>query len=527
MAKFATPEASPKPKGPARTTSTPAHTHEGGAGYKLELITQLFLLMTSDFAGEPTFYERPSDRLRRLKETIRAATVHDPHAVAAMVPWVRTQANMRSVAVVAACEYAQAILEEVAPAGRDFPPIRQVVASACARPDEPAEVLGYWWTFYGRQLPMGVKRGIADAATALYNERAVLKYNGSNRPIRFQDVITLTHPVPKAGWQSALFKYLLDDRYQDDGVPNPRTAELETLANAWQLDNIPPDRRRDHLRSMELGDLGKAGYTWERLAGWLPGGMDAEAWEAIIPNMGYMATIRNLRNFEEAGIGKMAQRIVEDRIADPEQIAQSRQLPFRFWSAYKFSGGTRFSHALDEAVEIIMNVPLLRGSTLVMVDVSGSMDAPMSAKSKLMRWEAGAVFAAGLRGSGADLWAYGTTTRQVDTKVSALRTVDNVDKLVRSGAVGHGTNTWPSVQEAYKGHDRVVVFTDMQDHPSHMRAGVVPANVPVYVWDLAGYQTANIEVGANRHLMGGLSDKSFGLIEMLERGHDARWPWED
>lgn len=526
MAKFATAEAAPKPKGPTRTT-TPARTHEGGGGYEMGLITELLLLMSSDFAGEPTFYERPSDRLRRLKETIRAATVHDPHAVAAMLPWVRTQGNMRSVAVVAACEYAHAILDEVQGTGRDYPPIRQVVASACARPDEPAEVLGYWWTFYGRKLPMGVKRGIADAATALYNERAVLKYNGSNRPIRFQDIITLTHPTPQAEWQDRLFKYLLDDRYQDDGAPSPEG--LPTLTRARTLDQTPVEARREVLRRLldQGEDLGAAGYTWERLAGWLPGGMDAEAWEAIIPNMGYMATLRNLQNFEQAGIGKEAQRVVEDRLTDPEQVARSRQLPFRFWSAYKFSGTTRFGYALDQALEILMNAPILRGRTLVMVDVSGSMDAPMSGKSKLMRWEAGAVFAAGLRGSGVDVWAYGTNTKQVSTEVSALRTVQNVKALVDSGEVGHGTNTWPSVQRAYRGHDRVVVFTDGQDHPSRVGANVLPTSVAVYVWDLAGYSTTNIQVGGNRHLMGGLSDKSFGLIKMLERGHDARWPWED
>jgi len=30
----------------------------------------------------------------------------------------------------------------------------------------------------------------------------------------------------------------------------------------------------------------------------------------------------------------------------------------------------------------------------------------------------------------------------------------------------------------------------------------------------------------NRHTFGGLSDASFRLVPMLERGRDSGWPWE-
>ena len=43
--------------------------------------------------------------------------------------------------------------------------------------------------------------------------------------------------------------------------------------------------------------------TWEaRFAGRLQGPTSARLWEAVIPSMGYMALLRNLRNFDEAGV---------------------------------------------------------------------------------------------------------------------------------------------------------------------------------------------------------------------------------
>ena len=82
--------------------------------------------------------------------------------------------------------------------------------------DEPAEMLGYWLTTHGRNVPMPVKRGVADAARRLYTERAALRYDGLSRQIRMADVIELAHPSPRDDAQSALFRWLLDRRHHDD-----------------------------------------------------------------------------------------------------------------------------------------------------------------------------------------------------------------------------------------------------------------------------------------------------------------------
>src|SRR5690606_9978915 len=76
-----------------------------------------------------------------------------------------------------------------------------------------------------------------------------------------------------------------------------------------------------------------AGMTWEALSGVIEGGMDAKAWESIIPSMGYMATLRNLRNFLDAGVDRKILDSLAAWLADPDEVVKSRQLPLRFLSA--------------------------------------------------------------------------------------------------------------------------------------------------------------------------------------------------
>ena len=173
---------------------------------------------------------------------------------------------------------------------------------------------------------MPIKRGVADAVRRLYTERAALRYDGLGRQIRMADVIELTHPSPRDEAQSALFAYLLDRRHHDDAVADP--AMLPILAAAAALDAVPADERRSHLRAARRRPRSpRVGFSWERLSGWLPGGMDAEAWEAVIPSMGVMALVRNLRNFDEAGIGEAAVDAVVAKITDAHEVARGAPVP--------------------------------------------------------------------------------------------------------------------------------------------------------------------------------------------------------
>jgi hypothetical protein len=260
----------------------------------------------------------------------------------------------------------------------------------------------------------------------------------------------------------------------------------------------------------------------------------------MIPQMGYMALLRNIRNFEDAGVSAEALAKVEAKLTDPVEIAQSRQLPFRFMSAWRNSGTMRFGLALETALDTVMfNLPEFRGKTLIMVDTSASMSTQnISAKSKMYPMDFAALFGACVahRAEKASLVMYADNAIEVMPERSVLRTIDKIKNA--TGIVGHGTNTWPCTQVAWNERgpfDRILVFTDGQSRfdghaawPSGTPADTswIPRNVPVFAWDLAGYKTTDLELGAGRYQLGGLSDQSFKLIGLLEKGQKGRWPWE-
>ncbi|MCP3975854.1 MAG: TROVE domain-containing protein [bacterium] len=514
MSKFSAKRVRPMVRSVIKTVGKPtARTFEGARALVRDPKSELFLLSITNMVGEATFYEGADTRDQRFIDLVHTVTREDPEWMQRFVPWLRNSALMRSAAVVAAAEY-------VAAGG---PHGRAVIASAVARADEPAEILGYWTQFHGRKIPQPVKRGVADAVRRQYSEYAALKYDGLSRAWRMGDVIEMTHPKPRDDKQSAVFRYLLDRRHHPEALEVPDA--LETVRRRFELEGVDKDARRDMLRAQGAALMAEAGATWEWLSGWLPGGMDAEAWNAVIPSMGYMALLRNLRNFDEAGISDERARYVREVLADPERVAESRQFPYRFWSAYKNAPSLTWAATLEAALELsVGNIPELPGRTLVLTDTSASMQGQVSRRSKVRHFEVAALFAAALAGKAheVELISFASESEMIRfrKRQSVLRTIERVDS--RIGAVGHGTQLGAAVRRWFDGHDRVVVFSDMQT------ADQVPglAGTQVYVFNTGGYRATPFAVGkAGHYEIGGFSDAAFRLMATLENFQDAGWPF--
>jgi hypothetical protein len=511
-------------------TSPSGTTYEGGAGYARDTKSELFLLAVSNMVGENTFYENGSARDTRYETLVRRATLEDPEWTARLLRWLRDEGNLRSASLVGAAEFAKTRLDARQPGLS-----RQVIDSVLQRPDEPGEMLAYWTSRYGRAVPKPVKRGVADAVRRLYNERALLKYDTDSKGFRFGDVLDLVHPSASTPAQGALYRHALDRRHnRDNEIPNL----LTVLRCREQLAAIPVAERAGRLRKpggfgVELRD---AGMTWEALAGWLQSPMDAAAWESIIPSMGLMALTRNLRNFDEAGVSPAIAKLVADRLADPEEVARSRQLPMRFLSAYRAAPSLRWSWALEQAItHSLANVPQLPGRTLILVDTSGSMNAGFSKDGTLMRWDAAAVFgiALGQRCEAVDVVSFsggGYFGHRPLSKQFPLRggesLLKSLDRWKDGGYfLNGGTDTPGALRTHFAGHDRVVILTDEQAGEGGVDTAV-PATVPMYTWNLAGYRHGHAPSGfGTRHTFGGLSDAAFRMIPLLEAGRHATWPF--
>ncbi|KUO03656.1 TROVE domain-containing protein [Streptomyces caeruleatus] len=524
MARFNTRAAKARPTSRVTSTGRVLRTYEGGRGRERDARSELFLLSVANFVSQQTFYETGADRDDRFARLVRELAVTDPVWTAGLLGWLRGEGNLRTASIVGAAEYVKARLDAGA---TDGPSNRQVVASVLQRPDEPGELLAYWTALYGRNVPKPVKRGVADAVRRLYSGKSLLKYDTASKGYRFGDILNLVHaaPDPDKPWQGELFQYALDRRHNPDTAVPPASAR--TLVAHRELMALPVEERRAVVTSRGGAErLAAAGMTWEALAGWLQGPMDRAAWEAVIPSMGSMALIRNLRNFDEAGVSDEVAAQVAARISDPAEVVRSRQFPFRYLAAYQHAPSLRWAYPLEQALgHALANVPALPGRTLILVDRSGSMWSPLSDRSKLNRADAAAIFgtALALRAKKADLVEFGSTSAPV-----RFRGGESVLKILgRFGDLG-GTDTTEAVRRHYRKHDRVLIVTDEQY--AYSRHGdpteQVPADVPVYTWNLAGYRAGHDPSGkANRHTFGGLSDAAFRMVPLLEGARNADWPW--
>lgn len=524
MSRFNIRRARPAPASPVAGTGQRAVNHQGGAGFLRDDKSELFLLAVANMVGHDTFYEKGGDRDDRYTALVRELAVADPEWTLGLLRWLRHGARLRTAALVGAAEFTRARLDAQAPGFS-----RQVVAAVLQRPDEPGELLAYWTSRYGRNLPKPVKRGVADAARRLYDGRALLKYDTASKGYRFGDVLELTHPSPDPAkpWQGELFKYALDRRHHPEDAAPP-ASDLLLGANRELLALPVAERRAAVTAPGGAQRLAEAGLTWEALAGWLRGPLDAAVWEAVIPSMGSMALVRNLRNFDQAGVSDEVAEAVAKRIADKGEVNRSRQFPFRYLAAYRHAPSLRWGHALETALaHSLANVPALPGRTLILVDRSGSMFDRPDERTQLNRADSAAIFGTALkvRSADADLVEFGT-----GSKVVTVRRGEPVLRVLeRFGNLG-GTATAEAVRAHYRAHDRVVIVTDEQAGPSSWGGdplAAVPGHVPVYTWNLAGYRTGHAPSGAaGRHTFGGLSDAAFRLIPLLEAGADAAWPWE-
>ena len=145
------------------------------------------------------------------------------------------------------------------------------------------------------------------------------------------------------------------------------------------------------------GPLGLASpETWENR---LSRGEDKKTvFTELIQNnqLGAMALLRNLRGMKEAGVqSSLIAKAIGSARTD-------RVLPFRFLSAYRHAPEFRIELE-QKMLECTKNLDKLEGQTVLLVDISGSMNSQISSKSDLTRLDAARGLAILLREIGEDV----------------------------------------------------------------------------------------------------------------------------
>jgi len=183
-----------------------------------------------------------------------------------------------------------------------------------------------------------------------------------------------------------------------------------------------------------------------------------DAWERLLreEKLGALALLRNLRNIREAGVDESLV------LAALGSMSTARVLPFRFLSAARYA--PQWEEVLEQGMlRCVAGTEKLGGKTIVLVDVSGSMTAPLSQRSEMQRTDAAYGLAVLLReiGEKVAVFSFSDKLAEVPTRRGfALR--DAIDTSQRHNS----TQLGQAVTELNRKHayDRLIVITDEQAH---------------------------------------------------------------
>lgn len=472
-------------------------------GPQLELYTAVVNASLSD-----QFYEKAGDKLERLRTLIAK---NDPVFVAQLAVYAREQMHLRSIPLVLAVELAKQ------QSGNAI--VGKLANRVVQRADEITELLAYYALANERnevkklnKLSKQLQKGLADAFNK-FDEYQFAKYN-REAAVKLKDALFLVHPKAKNEAQQVLFNKIVKDELQ---VPYTWEVELSRLGQ----------------HKFETPELKQAAFRgkWEELV--------------LSNKVGYMAILRNLRNILEAEVSKEALNKVCEYIGDAKAVANSKQLPFRFLSAYRELKGVnngRVAKVLDALEQAVMhsaaNIAGYDEDTKVLIaaDVSGSMQKPVSAKSKVLHFDIGLMLAMLLQGRCQHVVTgmFGDTWKVVN--VSKKNILASVQEFYnREGEVGYSTNGYLVIEDLLKRKkavDKIMMFTDCQLWNSNHNGvniaalwkeykKIAPA-AKLYLFDLAGYGNSPLNVQRDDvYLIAGWSDKIFNVLKAIEEGGDA------
>lgn len=456
----------------ARTKKPASYTHEGARAATITPLQQLERSVLASFLFEDTFYEDGQTHVERIRTLMKQV----PDAsVGTLAVRARQHHNLRHVPLL--------LVALLARPNRQDRLVVDLLPQVIRRADEIGEFMSIYETVWGptAKLSNQVRKGM-QAAFALFNEYALAKYDRDSALWKIRDVARLTHPGQHLS---------LDSREQPQ--------EIEAV----KRDNYSrgPVFRHDLYMRMDSRTL-KTPDTWEAA---LSGGADKkEAFTRLLEEgkLGYFALLRNLRNMEQAGVDvRLVDKAIRARKGGADKI-----LPFRYVAAYKNS--TRWPDALNEAfLAALKDQTPLDGHTLILVDTSGSMSDPLSAKSDMTRRHAAAALAAIFPGSKTIL-PFTTDLAAPIRQVSGFPTVDAILNARQGGtSVGHCTN---KAQATYD-HDRIIVITDEQSTDKMPD----PLCEHAYCINVATYQNG-IAYGAWTHI-DGFSERVIDFIREYEK----------
>ena len=383
-------------------------THEGAPAAVLTPEQSLRRSVLSCMLWENEFYEDGVQIAARIHELVPRV---EAETVSALAVEARERMKLRHAPLL--------LVREMARHASHRHLVGETLARVIQRADELAEFVAIYWAGGRQPLSAQVKKGLASAFTR-FDEYALAKYDRAG-VVRLRDVLFLSHARPVDVAQAELWKRL--------------AANQLTTPDTWEV------------------ALSAAGRD--------PGGK-REVWERLLAErkLGALALLRNLRNMQAAGV---SEDLVRRALA---ALKTERVLPFRFLAAAR--NAPQWEAELEQAMFRALEGrgTRLAGHTVLLVDVSGSMEVLLSRRSDMRRSDAAYGLAILLREIAEKVTIFTFSDRaQLVAPRRGMALRDALDASQPHGGTYLG-RALAFVEENTRraAYDRIVVITDEQSH---------------------------------------------------------------
>jgi len=346
------------------------------------------------------------------------------------------------------------------------------------------------------------------------------KYRGEGKETKLVDLVNLTHPKATNVHTASALKSLVAGTLKNEDTWESRLSAGEDKATVF----------KDLLKTNKLG---------------------------------YMALLRNLRNIQETQDKELI-ALAAERLVDEDAVANSKQLPFRFLSAYNAleavapkgvvfeqDNTNTLKKAVERALEIsIKHLPVFEGETAILSDNSGSMGgcisggSPVSALSNTKSCDIANLFATmvWLKAENTYVGLFGD--RLISPKLDRSKSLFENFKICTSEASKCGGSTeeglfvfFEELVRTKRKVNRIMIFSDCQVGRTAQWYGTgdyktmqsrradyfgklyneyrqINPDVKVYSVDLRGYGNSMVRDGAM--CLAGWSEKIFDIMHKYE-----------
>lgn len=458
-------------------------SYEGGEVFEKNPVEDWINFLFSSYL-ENQFYESADEQMNRYTElTQKVGEKLGWEFVAKASFFSRNVLGMRSVS-----ELTAAILNHY-----QFDNKRAYFRNFLKRPDDASEVFAAI-DMLGDKRSHALVRGAGDYLSSL-KDYQLGKYKLKGKEYNMYDLINITHA------HSATI-----DKYKAGTLETPDTWETAISGSTSEEEKS---------------------QNWQRL---------------VEENkLGYLALIRNLRNIvNSAPDVRWIEKYLIPQIENEVAIKKSLVFPYQIYCSWKNYGIRNISidAALDRAFRIACgNMPKMDGRTVIVLDVSGSMENKLSSNSQLTLKEVGAVYAAAMFvNCNADFIKFGNDAKRI--KLNKLENIFNlVEKMYANDNCGYGTDIVPAFRLMNEKYDRIFLVSDMQIMSKNSsgwwwcrrQSGIDTYNrycevykchPHMYSFDLANYSTQVENPNNPRiHLLTALSDTLFKMLPYIENGN--------